>query len=38
MLDTDATRRALKLKGNDHLASEHRDALSLLDLDGMADD
>ncbi|KAG2737944.1 hypothetical protein P692DRAFT_20883061 [Suillus brevipes Sb2] len=30
--------QALKLKGNDHLASEHRDALSLLDLDGMADD
>ncbi|KAG1740642.1 hypothetical protein EDB19DRAFT_1908391 [Suillus lakei] len=30
--------QALKQKGNDHLASEHRNALSLLDLDGMADD
>ncbi|KAG1758412.1 hypothetical protein EDD22DRAFT_956893 [Suillus occidentalis] len=30
--------QTLKQKGNDHLASEHRNALSLLDLDGMADD
>ncbi|KAG2160174.1 uncharacterized protein EDB93DRAFT_1244918 [Suillus bovinus] len=30
--------QALKRKGNDHLASEHQDALALLDLDGMAED
>ncbi|KAG2126325.1 uncharacterized protein EDB93DRAFT_1109719 [Suillus bovinus] len=30
--------QALKQKGNDHLTSEHQNALSLLDLDGMADD
>jgi hypothetical protein len=37
--DTDsATRRTLKRKGNDHFVNEHRDALGLLDLDGMADD
>ncbi|KAG2349244.1 hypothetical protein BDR05DRAFT_944331 [Suillus weaverae] len=30
--------QALKWKGNDHFANEHRDALGLLDLDGMADD
>ncbi|KAG1869019.1 hypothetical protein DFJ58DRAFT_857350 [Suillus subalutaceus] len=36
--DTDTTGRALRRKGNDHLASEHQDALALLDLDGMAED
>ncbi|KAG1826590.1 hypothetical protein DFJ58DRAFT_826525 [Suillus subalutaceus] len=30
--------QTLKRKGNDHFVNEHRDALGLLDLDGMADD
>ncbi|KAG1726944.1 hypothetical protein EDD22DRAFT_974195 [Suillus occidentalis] len=30
--------QTLKRKGNDHFINEHRDALGLLDLDGMADD
>ncbi|KAG2160169.1 uncharacterized protein EDB93DRAFT_1099530 [Suillus bovinus] len=30
--------QVLKRKGNDHMVSEHQDALALLDLDGMAED
>jgi len=36
--DTNPDGRVLKRKGNENIASEHEEALALLDLDGMDED